>query len=110
MYGNFIYLTGHHSYELYRFNPDYISDHDGSKVYQPEHELEFLGKFSNEVQNVCIVEDNILNFSTDQFEYNSTIETYDLKAGKFNVVWEKETDAFDFSPFHSSGCFPLTIY
>jgi hypothetical protein len=111
VHGNFIYLTGNHSYELFRFNPDWkISDHDGSNVCQPEHELKFLGKFSNEVQNVCVVEDNIFNFSTDQFEYNSTIEKYDLKTGKFNVVWEKETDAFDFSPFHSSGCFPLIIY
>ena len=111
VYENFIYLTGNHSYELYRFNPDWkLSDHDGSGVIKREHELELLGKFSNEAQNVCIVGDKIFNFSTDQFEYNSTIETYDLKEGKFNVVWEEETDDFDFSPYQSSGCFPLVIY
>ena len=91
VYEDSIFLTGNHSYELYRFNPDWeISDHVGSGVIKREHELELLGKFSNEAQNVCIVGDKIFNFSTDQFEYNSTIETYDLKAGKFNVIWEEE--------------------
>ena len=63
VHGNFIYLTGNHAYELYRFNPDWkISDAHGSNV-QAEHELQLLGKFSNEAQNICIVGDVIFNFS-----------------------------------------------
>ena len=127
---NYIYLTGNHAYELYRLNPDDINRNRDENVriadeslpdisqkppVQPSKAedkpaLEFLGKFANEAQNVCVVANTIYNFSTDQFEYNSVIETYNLETRKFNVVWEKETHQFDFSPYYSSGCFPLIIY
>lgn len=99
VHGNHIYLTGNHAYELYRLNP-------GVR----KQSLEFLGKFANEAQNVCVVGNTIYNFSTDQFDNNSAIETYDLETRQFNVVWEKETHEFDFSPYYSSGCFPIVIY
>ena len=111
---NHIYLTGNHAYELYRFNPDKIQPHINEISEEEEEneriELELIGKFSYEAQNICIVGSTIYNFSTDQFEYNSTIETFDISTKSFNVLWEKETDELDFSPYHSSGCFSLVIY
>ena len=111
---NHIYLTGNHAYELYRFDPDEIQPYNNETIEQEEEderiELELIGKFSYEAQNVCLVGSTIYNFSTDQFEYNSTIETFDISTKSFNVLWEKETDEFDFSPYHSSGCFSLVIY
>ena len=121
VHGNYIYLTGSHAYELYRLNPDYITDEGcvatvvsetTSNAVQKggEIQLELVGKFANEAQNVCVVGNTIYNFSTDQFDYKSAIETYDLETGHFSVVWEKDAEDFDFSPYHSAGCFPLVIY
>ena len=110
VHGSYIYLTGNHAYELYRFNPDEKKSSLDRNIDEDEQELELLGKFSNEAQNVCVVGNTIYNFSTDQFEYNSTIETFDLNTKKFQVVWGKDTEEFDFSPYYSSGCFPLVIY
>ena len=120
VHGNYIYLTGNHAYELYRFNPDRrnptpgITTVDDTDEVLPDteqkEELEFLGKFANEAQNVCVVGNTIYNFSTDQFDYNSAIETFDIETKRFNVAWETDSDEFDFSPYHSSGCFPLVIY
>ena len=118
---DYIYLTGNHAYELYRLNPDHIMDEDcvatdvseatsNSIKKRGDILLELVGKFANEAQNVCVVGNTIYNFSTDQFDYKSAIETYDLQTGQFSVVWEKDAEDFDFSPYHSSGCFPLVIY
>ena len=118
---NYIYLTGNHAYELYRLNPDQIKDEDCvapgvsqaslNSVKNGENlELELVGRFANEAQNVCVVGNTIYNFSTDQFDYKSAIETYNIETGQFSVVWEKDTDDFDFSPYDSLGCFSLVIY
>ena len=72
--------------------------------------VQLVGKFSNEAQNICIVDNVIYNFTTDQFDYKSSIETYDISRKKFDNLWEKNTDDFDFSPYYSSGCFPVVIY
>ena len=74
------------------------------------YKLESIGKFSTETQNVSLVGFEIFNFSTDPFEYISTIETYNLKTKEFKVVWEKETEEFDFSPYESLACFPLVVF
>ena len=73
-------------------------------------ELELIGKFSTETHNVSLVGHEIFNFSTNQFEYISTIETYNLKTKEFKVVWEKETEEFDFSPYQPIACFPLVVF
>ena len=111
VYKDSIFLTGNHSYELFQFKPeDKIQPRREGKVNQSAPKLELVGKFSNETQNVCLVGHEIFNFSTDPFEYNSTIEKYNLKTKEFNVAWEKETEEFDFSPYQSLGCFPLVVY
>lgn len=111
VYKDSIFLTGNHSYELFQFKPhDKIHPRCEEKEDQSSPQLELVGKFSNETQNVCLVGHEIFNFSTDPFEYNSTIEKYNLKTKEFNVTWEKETEEFDFSPYQSLGCFPLVVY
>ena len=111
VYEDSIFLTGNHSYDLYRFMSTPKSQpHFKDKVYQQELKLEFVGKFKNGAQNVCLVGDDIFNFSTDPFEYNSSIETCNLKTKEFKVVWDRETEEFDFSPYQSLGCFPLVVY
>ena len=110
VYKDSIYLTGNHSYDLFRFKPDKSQPHIDGNVVEPRHELRHLGKFFTETQNVCLVGDELFNFSTDPFEYKSTVETYNIKTGKFKIVWEKETEELDFSPYQSLGCFPLVIY
>ena len=124
---NHIYLTGNHSYELYRFdptdNPKPEADpqeitlefgDEQREVKEPPQsekvELEFVGRFTNEAQNVCMVFDVIYNFSTEQFDYKSSVETFDLRKNTFSIAWEKNTDDFDFSPYYSSGCFPIVLY
>ena len=92
-----IYLTGNHAYELFKFQPSKLT-------------LTVVGKFANEAQNICLVGNVIYNFSTDQFDYKSSIETYDIAEEKFNLLYEKNTDDFDFSPYYSFGCFPLVMY
>ena len=103
--GDTLYLTAVHSYELYSFKPDQLRSERKSKI-----QLKKVGKFANEAQNTCLLNDVIYSFSTDQFDRKSYIETYDIKTDKFELVWEKETDDFDFSPYSSIGCFPLLQY
>ena len=97
-YEDCIYLTSITGYSLYKFDPETPS-------------ITFVGKFQEETQNICVVGDVIYNFSSDQhFDYRSTIETYDIKAGKFQSIWEKNTDEIEFAPYGSSGCFPVVLF
>ena len=57
-----------------------------------------------------MVESIIYNFSSDQFAYYSTIETYDLKSGAFDMPFQTEDESLDFSPYFSFGCFALVNY
>ena len=111
VYQNSIFLTGSHSYELFCLKPPIKrQSHNIGNEHQPGHKLELIGKFSTETQNVSLVGYEIFNFSTDPFEYISTIETYNLKTKEFKVVWKKETEEFDFSPYQSLACFPLVVF
>ena len=111
VYENSIFLTGNHSYELFCLKPP-IKRQSHNKGNEPQtgHKLELIGKFSTETHNVSLVGHEIFNFSTNQFEYISTIETYNLKTKEFKVVWEKETEEFDFSPYQPIACFPLVVF
>ena len=73
-------------------------------------EPEFLGRFSSEAQNLCLVDGVIYNFSTEQFDDISTVETYSVLGGKFAQPWTKKGKVYDFNPNKSVGAFPLVIY
>ena len=63
-----------------------------------------------ETQNVCIVNAVIYNFSSDQFDYYSTIESYDIEEESFEMLFKTEDEGLDFSPYFSFGCFALVKY
>ena len=73
-------------------------------------EPEFLGRFSSEAQNLCLVDGVIYNFSTEQFDYISTVETYSVQGAKFAQPWINKGKVYDFNPNKSVGAFPLVIY
>ena len=88
---------------LPRFSPDEL-------VAEQDVEPECLGRFVSEAQNICLVDGVIYNFSTDQFDYISTVETYSVREGKFAQPWTKKGQVYDFNPNKSVGAFPLVIY
>ena len=102
-YKNHVYLTTRHSHKLYSFSlsPDGSTD---------EKDLTLIGEFQYEAQNVCMVESVIYNFSSDQFAYYSTIESYDIESQSFDILFKTEDESLDFSPYFSFGCFPLVKY
>ena len=104
-YKNNVYLTTRHSHKLYRFSlsADGITDDE-------KDPLTLVGEFQYEAQNVCIVESVIYNFSSDQFAYYSTIESYDIESQSFDILFKTEDESLDFSPYFSFGCFPLVKY
>ena len=102
-YQNYLYFTGKFNSSLYRC--PLIAESDAPKV-----EAELVGKFKSECQNICLVEDKIYNFSSDQFDHHSTIEVYDLTNRDFKLVYESNDEELDFSPYYSFGCFPLMLY
>ena len=73
---------------------------------------QFLGKFQNEAENVCLVDGKIYNFSSGPDL--STVEVYDITSKEFKVVFEsKNEEELDFSPYsgdYSFGCFGLVKY
>ena len=86
-----------------RFSPDEL-------VAEQDVEPEFLGRFSNEAQNLCLVDGVIYNFSTEQFDDISAVETYSVREGNFSQPWTKKGKVYDFNPNKSVGAFPLVIY
>jgi len=96
-YHDCIYLTSTTGYSLYKFDPEAAT-------------ISLVGKFQEETQNICIVGDVIYNFYSEQFDYRSTVETYDIKADEFKQIWEKRTEDFEFAPYGSSGCFPVVLF
>lgn len=99
-----IYLTAKHSYELYCYKPTEANEMGCKKP------LEVVGQFQCETQNMCIVDGVIYNFSSDQFDYSASVETYTEDTRTFKVEWTKADSNIDFSPYFSFGCFPLVKY
>ena len=95
-----VYLTTRHGFKLFRLPLE-----DKEKV-----ELTEVGTFQSETQNVCLVDGIIYNFSSDQFDYYSTIERYDITKGHFDLLFKTEDEEIDFSPYFSFGCFPLVNF
>ena len=103
-YKNNVYLTTRHNTKLYSFALSTNEESDSAV------ELNLIGEFQQETQNVCIIESVIYNFSSDQFAYYSTIESYDIDDESFDILFKTEDESIDFSPFFSFGCFPLVKY
>ena len=105
-YKDNVYLTTRHNdnSKLYSFALSTNEDSD------PATKLTLIGEFQQETQNVCIIESVIYNFSSDQFAYYSTIESYDIEEGSFDILFKTEDEGLDFSPYFSFGCFPLVKY
>ncbi|XP_069689017.1 kelch-like protein 38 isoform X1 [Periplaneta americana] len=105
-HGEWIYLTGTYSKELYRFSPE-LSAHSAQR-------FEFVGRFHQNTSNTCLVNSVIYSFSTDDSD-SMYIEAYSTSNHSFSVLWSsvisKNTGGIlDFSPKHSIGCFPLIKY
>ncbi|XP_069689027.1 kelch-like protein 25 isoform X2 [Periplaneta americana] len=105
-HGEWIYLTGTYSKELYRFSPE-LSAHSAQR-------FEFVGRSHQNISNTCLVNSVIYSFSTDDSD-SMYIEAYSTSNHSFSVLWSsvisKNTGGIlDFSPKHSIGCFPLIKY
>ena len=96
-----VFLTSSHGYSLYSFP---------TMATEPSVKVTKIGDFQQETQNVCLVHSKIYNFSSDQFAYFSTIESYDIKEDSFETLFKTEDEEIDFSPYYSFGCFPLVKY
>ena len=101
-YKESVYMTAKFNYKLFRFPLK------GSG--ESAEEAVVVGHFQQETQNVCMVNSVIYNFSSDQFDYFSTVEAYDIETEKVDLVYKTEDEELDFSPYFSFGCFPLTKY
>ena len=102
-YQGYLYFTCKFNSGLYRCPLKSESD-------SPKLEAELVGKFKSECQNICLVEDKIYNFSSDQFDHHSTIEVYNLTNQEFKLVYESNDEELDFSPYYSFGCFSLLLF
>lgn len=100
-FNDFIYVTVRHTRKLYRFPLTVAKD---------SVEITCVGEFQQETQNLCLVDNVIYNFSSDQFAYYSTIETYNIPEDCFDLVFKTEDEELDFSPYYSFGCFPLVKF
>lgn len=100
-----VYLASKHDYKLYRL------DFEPGEARLNEVEG---GQFHSETQNLCVVDGDVFNFSSDQFGTTSCVEAYSPASGSFEILWEGETESaptpFDFSPYYSLGCFPFVQY
>ena len=96
-----VYLTSRISNKLYRLK----RESDCKYTF-----CDLVGTFSCEAQNTCLVNGVIYNFYSDEFSYESVVESYDIRTGQFNVLWQKDVPDWDFSPYHCLGCFPLCSY
>ena len=98
-----VFLTSSHGYSLYSF-PMLPEKSEGKSAVTK------IGDFQQETQNVCLVNSVIYNFSSDQFAYFSSIESYDIEDNTFDMLFKTEDEDMDFSPYFSFGCFPLVKY
>jgi hypothetical protein len=101
-YKDHVYLTIRHGLQVYRCPLIQITE--------DKCQLETVGEFEFETQNVCLVDSVIYNFSSDQYDFCSTLETFDLETSAFDLVFKTESEELDFSPYYSFGCFPLIKY
>ena len=98
-YEGHIYASARHQHKLYSFPLE------SDRVVQVTE----IGTFQEEAQNLTLVDSKIFNFSSDQFDYFSTIECYDLQSRTFSTVFKSEDQDIDFSPYYSFGCFPFSM-
>ena len=111
-YKDDLYFTSKNNSTLFRCplkNPDPMTcDTEIKETIEAEE----LGKFKNETQNLCLLETEgkIYNFSSDEFDHNSTIEVYDIAKKVFKLLYISKDPEIDFSPYFSFGCFPLVKY
>ena len=101
VYEDKVYVTPRNSRKLFSF-PLYAED--GKSV-----EITEIGEFEQETQNLTLFNGMLYNFSSDQFDYLSTIEAYSISNGDFSVLFKSEDQELDFSPYFSFGTFPLTV-
>ena len=94
-----IYVSARHQHKLYSFPLN----------SEERVELTEIGSFKEETQNLTLVDSVIYNFSSDQFDYMSSIESYDIHSGTFNTLFTSEDQDIDFSPYYSFGCFSLSV-
>ena len=102
------------SFAFVNDNSVYITLKNSSKLYcfplsTEKSCTEFLeiGEFQYETQNVTMVDSILYNFSSDQFDYLSTVESFDIRKREFSTLFKSEDQDLDFSPYYSFGCLPM---
>jgi len=95
----------------------YLTSRISNKLYKLRREsgckftfCDIVGTFSFEAQNTCLVNGVIYNFYSDEFSYESVVESYDIRTRMFSILWQQDVPDWDFSPYHCLGCFPLCSY
>ena len=101
VYEDKVYVTPRNSRKLFSFP---LQAEDSKSVQMIE-----IGEFDQETQNLTLVNGILFNFSSDQFDYLSSLEAYSIPKGNFSVLFKSEDQELDFSPYFSFGTFPLTV-
>ncbi len=100
-----MYVASKHGHDLFKI--ERLDKGDGE-----EKEATKVCYFENEIQNLCLVEGFIYNFSSDQFGTSSSVERFNVNSSNSQdaeILFDQECE-FEFSPYSPLGCFGMAFY